>query len=102
MMSHKWLTLSADRKNILSEIPDWIRQDADSWSQDLIADSKLLSGIQYMIENGLISTESSASLEQKIPAWMKNNVKWWLDDQISDNDFIESIQYLIENQVIQV
>jgi len=37
------------------EIPAWIKNNADWWSQGLISDGDFLKGIQFMVENGIIA-----------------------------------------------
>ena len=37
------------------EIPSWIKNNADWWSQGLISDNDFLKGIQFMVENGIIT-----------------------------------------------
>ena len=37
------------------EIPDWIRNSAGWWSERLISDEEFANGLQYLIENGIIS-----------------------------------------------
>ncbi|MDH3278452.1 MAG: hypothetical protein OEM21_10190 [Nitrosopumilus sp.] len=37
------------------EIPSWIKNNADWWSQGLISDADFLKGIQFMVENGIIA-----------------------------------------------
>jgi hypothetical protein len=82
-------------------IPDWIKNNAQSWSSDNTPDSKFIEGIEYFIEQGLI-VNSGTFTEQKIPDWIKNNAKWWANDQISDEDFVESIQYLVKKGIIRI
>ena len=36
------------------EIPEWIKNSADWWSQGLISDGDFLKGITFMVENGII------------------------------------------------
>jgi len=36
------------------EIPSWIRNNADWWSQGLISDDDFVKGIQYLVEHGII------------------------------------------------
>ena len=36
------------------KIPDWIKNNADWWSQGLISDDDFVKGIQYLIEQGII------------------------------------------------
>jgi len=37
------------------EIPSWIKNNADWWSQGLISDDDFVKGIQFMVENGIIA-----------------------------------------------
>jgi len=37
------------------EIPVWIKNNADWWSQGLISDDDFIKGIQFMVENGIIA-----------------------------------------------
>ena len=37
------------------EIPDWVRNNAGWWADGQIEDSDFVAGIQYLIENGIIS-----------------------------------------------
>jgi len=36
------------------QIPDWIRNNADWWTQGLISDDDFVKGIQYLVEQGII------------------------------------------------
>lgn len=36
-------------------IPDWVRNNAGWWSERLISDEEFANGLQYLIENGIIS-----------------------------------------------
>ncbi|MCI4432225.1 MAG: hypothetical protein JHC41_01260 [Nitrosopumilus sp.] len=36
------------------KIPDWIKNNASWWSKDLISDTEFVSGIQYLISNGIM------------------------------------------------
>ena len=82
-------------------IPDWIKNNAKWWSFDTVSDTEFIDGLEYLVEQGLITTPSGISIsEQEIPNWIKNNAKWWGNDQISDEDFVKSIQYLIKKGII--
>ena len=87
------------------EIPTWIKNNAKWWAATSISNSEFIEGLEYLIEEGLISipsVESGTIVEQNIPDWIKNNAKWWANDQISDEDFVKSIQYLIKKGIIRV
>ena len=86
-------------------IPDWIKNNAKWWSSNSVSDSEFIDGLEYLIEEGLITVYPGTSLsisEQEIPDWIKNNAKWWANDQISDQDFVKSIQYLVKKGIIRI
>lgn len=88
-----------------TQIPSWVKNDAKWWSENTISDQTFVSGIQYMIKDGIIvvpSTNSSTSQSQQIPSWIKNSAGWWASGQISDDSFVKGIQYLISNGIINV
>ena len=89
-----------------SNIPNWIKNNAGWWADDLIGDSDFVSGIQYLIQEGIMkippTTSGSDTGSDEIPSWIKNNAGWWSEGLISDNDFVQGIQYLIENGIIRI
>ena len=50
--------------NETSEIPDWIRENAGWWADNRIGNQDFVSGLQYMMENGIIVIEIPKSLEE--------------------------------------
>ena len=103
--SLKFDDISEDKSTQM--IPEWVRNNADWWAQGAIGDSDFISGIQYLIKEGImqipatkqgITTEDSA----EIPAWIKNNADWWAKGLISDDDFVKGIQFLVEQGIIHV
>lgn len=92
---------------IISEkqsIPNWIKNNARWWADDIIDDQTFVSGIQFLINENIIQvdTKGKSNQEQKIPLWIKNNAKWWADDIISDDDFLKGIEFLANNGIINV
>ena len=86
-------------------IPNWIKNNAEWWSDDKISDNDFISGIEYLIKNKIIKLSSQNINENSsdvIPAWIKNNAGWWSAGKISDEDFLSGIKYLIENSIIKV
>jgi len=86
-------------------IPDWIKNVAAFWCDDLIGDEAYVEGLQFMIDNGIIvvpTTSSKSGGTQEIPSWIKNNACWWSQGLISDSDFAQGIQWLIQEGIIQV
>ena len=89
-----------------TSIPEWIKNNAGWWSDGQIEDSDFVSGIQYLINEGIMKVPSTATDggagSDKIPAWIKNTAGWWADGQIEDSDFISGIQWLITNGIIKI
>ena len=87
------------------EIPSWIKNNAGWWADDQLDDNTFVSGIQYLITEGIMNippTESGESAGNEIPSWIKNNAEWWANDQIDDETFVSGIQYLITHGILQV
>ena len=87
------------------DIPNWIKNNANSWSSSSISDSQFTNDLEYLVEQGIISLPTSDLSnigDEMIPDWIKNNAKWWGNDQISDQDFIQSIEYLIKKGIIRI
>jgi len=88
-------------------IPDWIRNNAKWWVQGSIGDNDFMSGIQFLIKEGIMNIPETAKTftadgSQEIPLWIKNNADWWSQGLISDDDFVKGIQYLVEQGIIRV
>ena len=87
-------------------IPDWIKNNAGWWADGLIDDNSFVSGIQWLISNGIMiisPTEQGANDGGNvIPDWIKNNAGWWADGQIKDQTFVTGIQYLVKNGIILI
>lgn len=85
-------------------IPSWIKNNAKWWHDGAIGDDEFTKGIQYMIQNGIMTipqTQSGSSSSQSIPSWIKNNAGWWADGKISDDEFVKGIQWLVSNGMIK-
>ena len=87
-------------------VPIWIKNNAAWWSQELIDDSDFIAGIEYLIQQEIITLSDTGTLEtsgsDEIPIWIKNNAGWWSDDLISEKEFIDGLQWLITNGIIKV
>ncbi len=90
---------------ITLKIPEWIKNNAGWWADGLIGDSDFVSGIQFLIKEGIMTipeTQTGNGGTQEIPSWIKNNAGWWADGQISDKDFVSGIQWLVENGIMKI
>ena len=102
------LPIVVDRVETSSEImiPDWVRNNAGWWSVDQIEDNDFVSGIEFMIKEGIITVPltsiGQSSENSVIPDWVRNNAGWWSERLISDKEFANGLQYLIANRIISV
>jgi len=87
-------------------VPIWIKNNAAWWSQELIEDSDFVAGIEYLIQQEIITLTETGTLEtnssDEIPSWIKSNAGWWSEDLISEKEFIDGVQWLINIGVIKV
>jgi hypothetical protein len=86
-------------------IPIWIKNNAAWWSEQQIADSDFVAGIEYLIKNRIIDVPGvkvGASTTTEIPDWIKNNAGWWSDSLVSDKEFLDAMEWLVANGVIQI
>ena len=84
-------------------IPEWIKNNAGWWAEGKIVDATFISGIQWLITNGVITvsaTEQEAVAGYEIPKWIKNNAGWWAEGKIPDSAFISGLEWLIEHGII--
>jgi len=88
------------------KIPDWIRNNARWWSNGQISDQTFLSGIQYLIDQGImIVPKTEVTIEvalPSLPSWVKDTAGWWANGQVTDDDFLNGIKYLVEHGIIRL
>jgi hypothetical protein len=88
---------------VVEQIPQWIKKNAEWWSKGTITDSDFLRGIEYLIQNEILKIEANqinSSKSSEIPLWIRNNAEWWSTGLISDDEFLAGIKYLIEVGII--
>lgn len=99
------VSIKADFGSTQVHIPQWIKNDARSWSKGEIQDSEFVSAMQYLISQGTIIVpvmpHAPDSLPN-IPSWIKNNAGTWADGWISDDEFLRGLEYLISNGIMKV
>ncbi len=88
------------------KIPDWIRNNAGWWSNGQISDSDFLTGIQYLMEQGIMVVPKTEITQQvalpSVPGWIKDTAGWWAAGQVTDEDFVNGISWLVEHGIINV
>ena len=95
------MVASVDANNV----PDWVKNNAGWWAEGQIDDTAFVSGVQYMIEQGIISVPSttrSSGDTDTIPIWVKNKAGCWADGTLTENDFVNALQYLIKMGIMKV
>ena len=88
-----------------TSIPGWIKNNAGWWADGQIDDGSFVSGIQWLITNGIMTippTEQGTGSDDVIPSWIKNNAGWWADGQIDDSSFVSGLQWLISNGIMKI
>jgi hypothetical protein len=86
-------------------VPSWIKNNAGWWASDQITDSDFVSGLQWLISNGIMSippTEQGVASDNVIPSWIKNNAEWWADGLIDNFAFVTGLQWLITNGIMVI
>jgi len=87
-------------------IPSWIKNNAGWWAGGLIDDASFVSGIQWLISNGVMNIppteQGTGTGGNVIPDWIKNNAGWWADGMIPDDAFVSGLQWLISNGIMKI
>ncbi len=87
------------------KVPNWIKNNAQWWSNGSVDDKTFLSSIEFLIKENIMKISNitpQASASKEIPQWIKTNAGWWAADQISENEFISAIEYLVTNGIISI
>lgn len=95
--------ITSTSSNQFHGIPSWVKNNAHYWSIGNIGNDDFVKGIQYLIQQKIITippTTQGASSQTTIPNWIKKDAGWWSEGEMSDDDFIKAIQYLISNGII--
>ena len=89
-----------------TSIPGWIKNNAGWWADGMIDDSSFISGIQWLISNGVMNIppteQGTGTGGNVIPDWIKNNAGWWADGMIPDDAFVSGLQWLISNGIMKI
>ncbi len=87
------------------QLPSWLKSNAKWWASGQLNDSEFTSGIQFLIEQDLITISNneisqSTSSELQAPHWIKNTAGWWADGLVSDDEFVSGLEHLVNNGII--
>ncbi len=88
---------------VIPSIPSWIKNNAQSWSENLVPDEEFAKGIEFLSSQGMINIpqNDSSGMNLLIPGWVKTNAGLWSTGEISDQEFVSGLQYLTDNGIIQ-
>lgn len=83
-------------------LPGWMRDTALWWSQGELDDATFITGIEYLIEGGIIEVRASGpdGGAGAIPAWVRETAGWWADGTIDDGTFAGALEFLVREGVI--
>ena len=92
-----------------SDIPLWIKNNANWWSQEKISNDDFVAGIKYLADHDVMEIPERHVVsiletppQTEIPDWVKSNAGWWANGFLSDDEFVNAIQWLIEEEIITV
>ena len=85
-------------------VPVWVKTNAGWWAEGQIDDGTFLTGIEYLISEGIIAVEATPGGESSgsVPGWVKTTAGWWAEGLVSDGEFLNALEYLIGQGAITV
>ena len=85
-------------------IPSWIKASTGWWVQGEIDDATFLTGIQFLIDEGIMVVQAVPGAEsgEGVPDWVKTTAGWWVEGFVSNAEFVNALKYLIEHGVLVV
>ena len=85
------------------DIPNWVKKNAMWWSDGQINDQDFAKGIEYLVQEKIISVPTTEQVIDdedanitSIPIWVRNNAAWWSEGHLTDVEFANVIHYLGE------
>ena len=91
------------------EIPNWVKKNAMWWSDGQINDPDFAKGIEYLVQENIISVSTAEELVDEedakltsIPIWVRNNAAWWSEGHLTDVEFANGIKFLMASGLIKV
>lgn len=94
-------------KEMNSNVPDWVKNNARWWIEGKIPDNEFNSAIGYLIKEKVIdipdlSSKNQENIKTGVPFWVKNNVKWWIEGKITEVEFLNTIKFLVQKDIIRL
>jgi hypothetical protein len=105
------------------QVPEWVKNNAEWWSQGEVDDTTFKNAIGYLIQEEIIdipigpnvsidtsdlTVDEMRALEEAekqvtpIPEWVKNTAEWWYLGSLSEDEFLTAIEYLVKEGIIEI
>ena len=88
------------------EIPNWIRENANSWANSRSSDYEFANVVIFLSKTDAWQNVSPIQYADgsspSIPEWIKQIVSWWNEEKISDQEMINSLNYLTDKKIIKI
>ena len=70
-------------------VPEWVKNTAGWWADDLISETEFVNSLQYLIKVGIIVVpQAETTLEiPGYPDWLINNPSWQTAREVTNSDF---------------
>ena len=91
--------------NNIEIIPDWIKNTAKWWVDDIISDDEYLTAIEFLVNEKIIqvsATNLQSNVDKTIPSWIWSHAQYWTEGQMSDSEYLDGIKFLINNGIISL
>jgi len=76
------------------KIPDWVKNNAGWWADDIIADKEFVLVIRFLMTEGFLSTND---IPGGFPDQLRKQAKNWSTEQISDKEFLRILENFLDN-----
>lgn len=89
----------------LPKIPQWIKENAEWWSDEKLSDSEFLESIDFLFKKGVIfvaGKQLTVESEWQVPSWFKTTAGWWYEGKITDEDFLNAIENLVKREILVI
>jgi hypothetical protein len=87
-----------------TQIPPWIKNVTNWWSQGKINDSEFESCTKFLVQQGIIKVNVirpiTSNSPEEIPSWIKDIASWWGSSQVSDTYFSSIIQWMLQTPTV--
>jgi hypothetical protein len=91
------------------KIPNWVKGVFGFYAEGKLADSDLVQGLQFLIQQGVIqiptvsnTSTPTNSTSVTIPNWVKGVFGMYAEGKLADNDLVQGLQFLMQKGIIRL